>query len=54
MITVEHIKAHLPFKNCQLTFMLRRKPKAPVTNHNEIKLTEEYVDIDINCVIQVG
>lgn len=54
MIKVEHIKAHLPSKNCQLTFMLRRKPKTSATKQDEVKLTEDYVDIDVNCVIQAG
>lgn len=54
MITIQHIKAHLPSKNCQLTFMVRKKISNRKPKKSEVKLTDEYVDLDINCTIQIG
>jgi hypothetical protein len=54
MIKIEHIKAHLPFKNCELSFMLRRKEPSNGPQPCKLKLTEDYVDIDVNCALQLG
>lgn len=34
--------------------MLRKKISNPTPKNSEVKLTEEYVDLDINCTIQIG
>lgn len=34
--------------------MLRKKLSNSNPKKSEVKLTEEYVDLDINCTIQIG
>jgi hypothetical protein len=54
MIKIEHVKAHLPFKKCELVFMLRKKEPGTSAQPSPLKLTEDYVDMDTSCSIHLG